>query len=195
MGFGGSGPCWGSSRFDPGLASDGGTIGAPAACGKTDTAGKKKFQIDELLVTDPLCFVGAVIRWLSNQSPPNMNGVLFQQQCFSHLCVLPLLWQALWYYVQPPLEAMHAVATLCAQLSSQRLRSAGLLDALHDAASRSFGDARIHTLLRRLLRAAAAPYFVMLERWVGSGEVVDPYGEFLVQEDPVSLWIPLLGLL
>ncbi|RMZ52722.1 hypothetical protein APUTEX25_000841 [Auxenochlorella protothecoides] len=91
--------------------------------------------------------------------------------------------QALWYYVQPPLEALRLVAGLCAEASARGLRGAPLLDLLHDRAARSFGDARAHALLTRLLRAAAAPYFAMLARWVGEGELADPCGEFLVQED------------
>lgn len=34
-------------------------------------------------------------------------------------------------------------------------------------------------------RAAAEPYFAMLERWLGVGLVDDPYQEFMVQEDKV----------
>lgn len=101
--------------------------------------------------------------------------------------------QALWYYVQPPLEALRLVAGLCAEASARGLRGAPLLDLLHDRAARSFGDARAHALLTRLLRAAAAPYFAMLARWVGEGELADPCGEFLVQEDAVRLGAGIWG--
>ena len=42
-------------------------------------------------------------------------------------------------------------------------------------------------LLARMLRAAAAPYFGMLERWVCEGALDDPFHEFMVQEDVVRL--------
>ncbi|PSC76155.1 Gamma-tubulin complex component 2 [Micractinium conductrix] len=91
--------------------------------------------------------------------------------------------QALWYYVQPPLSALKLVASLAADASARRLRGAALLDALHSRCSACMGDAAAHRLALRLLRAAAEPYFSMLERWLCSGEVDDPYGEFMVQED------------
>ncbi|KAL4425465.1 hypothetical protein ABPG75_009481 [Micractinium tetrahymenae] len=91
--------------------------------------------------------------------------------------------QALWYYVQPPLSALKLVASLAADASARRLRGAALLDALHARCSACMGDAAAHRLALRLLRAAAEPYFAMLERWLGEGEVDDPYGEFMVQED------------
>lgn len=60
--------------------------------------------------------------------------------------------QALWYYVQPPLEALRCVASLCAEAAAEKLRGAALLDLVHGHAARAFGDARCHTLLLRLLR-------------------------------------------
>lgn len=78
---------------------------------------------------------------------------------------------------------MHAVAALCARLSAQHLRGAALLDRLHEATVATQGNERVNALLCRLLRAAAAPYFLMLRRWVCAGQVADPCGEFLVQED------------
>ena len=91
--------------------------------------------------------------------------------------------QALWYYVQPPMASLSLVASLVAEASSQRLRGAALLDMLHARASSLLGDTTAHKLAQRLLKAAAEPYFAVLERWICDGEVDDPYGEFLVRED------------
>jgi gamma-tubulin complex component 2 len=41
-----------------------------------------------------------------------------------------------------------------------------------------------------MLKAAAAPYFGMLERWLCEGALDDPFAEFMVQEDPVSAPLP-----
>lgn len=40
-----------------------------------------------------------------------------------------------------------------------------------------------------LCRAAAEPYFAMLERWLGEGLLDDPYMEFMIQEDKVTHWV------
>lgn len=42
-------------------------------------------------------------------------------------------------------------------------------------------------LVQKLLRAASTPYFAMLELWLCQGVLNDPYAEFMVQEDKVSL--------
>ena len=73
-----------------------------------------------------------------------------------------------------PLPAAHAarsaalklVASLAAEASSGRLRGAALLDLLHARCAGAMGDAAAHKLALRLLRAAAEPYFAMLERWL-----------------------------
>jgi gamma-tubulin complex component 2 len=91
--------------------------------------------------------------------------------------------QALWYYVQPPMAALKLVATVAAEASSRCLRGAGLLSLLHTKASALMGDADAHKLALRLLRAAAEPYFSMLEKWLTQGVVDDPYSEFMIQEN------------
>lgn len=53
------------------------------------------------------------------------------------------------------------------------------------------GDTAARGLLGKLLQAGCAPYFKMLERWLCEGVLDDPFGEFMVQENPVSL--PLLA--
>lgn len=91
--------------------------------------------------------------------------------------------QALWYYVQPPMAALKLVASIAAEASSRRLRGAGLLSLLHTKVGALMGDADAHKLALRLLRAAAEPYFAMLERWLTQGIVDDPYSEFMIQEN------------
>lgn len=93
--------------------------------------------------------------------------------------------QALWYYVQPPATALREAAEVCCLLSNKGLRGARLLDLLNERASASIGDARARALLRRLLAAAAEPYFQTLRRWLAEGVLDDPAREFFVAEDPV----------
>lgn len=67
---------------------------------------------------------------------------------------------------QPTSAALKLVASLAAEASSGRLRGAALLDLLHSRCAGAMGDAAAHRLALRLLRAAAEPYFGMLERWL-----------------------------
>ena len=91
--------------------------------------------------------------------------------------------QGLWYYVQPPMAALKLVASIAAEASARRLCGASLLSLLHFKAGALMGDAAAHRLALRLLRAAAEPYFAMLERWLCEGIVDDPYSEFMIKED------------
>ena len=57
------------------------------------------------------------------------------------------------------------------------------------------GDVAARKLLAGLLAAAAAPYFQSLERWLTTGTLDDPFGEFMVQEHavrPTASWAPML---
>jgi gamma-tubulin complex component 2 len=91
--------------------------------------------------------------------------------------------QGMWYFVQPPMSALRLAATLAADASSNKLRGAALLDSLSARCSASAGDVHAHRLAIRLLRAAAEPYFQMLEQWICNGEVDDPWNEFMVVQD------------
>ncbi len=60
--------------------------------------------------------------------------------------------QALWYYVQPPMQALRLVASVAAEASAAKLRGAGVLDLLHHRCAAIMGDAHGHKLALRLLR-------------------------------------------
>eukprot|EP00899_Mesostigma_viride_P008784 jgi/Mesvir1/17907/Mv12973-RA.1 len=90
--------------------------------------------------------------------------------------------QGLWFYCQPALGAMKLLAGTCAKASARRLTGASLLNLLNKEATGMGGDTSARDLLHRLLAAACAPYFSILERWVYTGVVDDPYGEFMIEE-------------
>jgi hypothetical protein len=48
------------------------------------------------------------------------------------------------------------------------------------------GDEEATSQLQSLLRAAAAPYFRILEGWLCGGVLRDPWGDFMVQENLVG---------
>lgn len=93
--------------------------------------------------------------------------------------------QALVYYCQGPLSSLGLLAGIAAEAASQQLSSAGLLNLLHAKAASLAGDRAKRALVHRVLHAAAAPYFKMLERWLHDGVLEDAYGEFMVQANKI----------
>lgn len=90
--------------------------------------------------------------------------------------------QALWYYCQPPLASLQLLASIASEAAVSKLRGSALLNLLHQRSQAVAGDEQARRLLQKLLHAACAPYFRVLERWLCEGVVSDPYGEFMVQE-------------
>lgn len=93
----------------------------------------------------------------------------------------------MWYYVQPPLASLGLAASVAAEAATRKLRGAALLNLLHSRHAAVAGDVAARGLLGKLLRAGCAPYFKMLERWLCEGVLDDPFCEFMVQDNPVSL--------
>ncbi|KAL3137516.1 hypothetical protein ABBQ38_004802 [Trebouxia sp. C0009 RCD-2024] len=90
--------------------------------------------------------------------------------------------QALWYYCQPPLASLQLLASIASEAAVSKVRGSALLNLLHQRSQAVAGDEQAHRLLQKLLHAACAPYFRVLERWLCEGVVSDPYGEFMIQE-------------
>lgn len=53
---------------------------------------------------------------------------------------------------------------------------------LHDRSFNYTGDSQAQELCLYLTKAASAPYFEVLERWIYRGIIHDPYSEFMVEE-------------
>lgn len=57
-----------------------------------------------------------------------------------------------------------------------------VLAILHDRMQNMSGDPAARTLYGALLRAAGKPYIQMVQTWIRTGRLVDPYEELLVKE-------------
>ena len=104
------------------------------------------------------------------------------------LCRLTL--QKLWFYVQPALRTLRSLHVLvCAVDPSGRdsqhaARGGALLNVIHTQSILASGDPQAERLYGCILQRCAAPYLLMLHKWIYQGKVEDRYGEFMVEERP-----------
>ncbi|XP_024522183.1 gamma-tubulin complex component 2 [Selaginella moellendorffii] len=91
--------------------------------------------------------------------------------------------QGLWFFCQPMMGAMQALAVVVRKAFVKSLSGAAVLNLLQGQAAAIAGDNAARTLLQKLTQAASAPYFGILERWIHEGVIDDPYGEFFIDEN------------
>ena len=90
--------------------------------------------------------------------------------------------QKLWFYVQPSLKSLRALFDLTLAVKKGSCRGGALLSLLHDLQTCAAGDATVQTLYAFLLKKASVPFFEQLSQWLYKGQVVDPYLEFMIEE-------------
>ncbi|KAM4034181.1 gamma-tubulin complex component 2 isoform 2-T2 [Anomaloglossus baeobatrachus] len=90
--------------------------------------------------------------------------------------------QKLWFYIQPTLRTMEVLASLATSLNNGECLGGATLSLLHDKTFGYTGDIQAQELCLYLTKAASAPYFVILEKWIYGGVINDPYSEFMVEE-------------
>uniref|UniRef100_A0A8C5Q8W7 Gamma-tubulin complex component n=1 Tax=Leptobrachium leishanense TaxID=445787 RepID=A0A8C5Q8W7_9ANUR len=90
--------------------------------------------------------------------------------------------QKLWFYIQPTLRTMEVLASLSTSLDKGECLGGATLSLLHDRTFGYTGDSQAQELSLYLTKAASAPYFDILERWIYRGIINDPYSEFMVEE-------------
>ncbi|CAH2321645.1 gamma-tubulin complex component 2 [Pelobates cultripes] len=90
--------------------------------------------------------------------------------------------QKLWFYIQPTLRTMEVLASLAISLDKGECLGGATLSLLHDRTFGYTGDSQAQELCLYLTKAASAPYFEILERWIYRGIINDPYSEFMVEE-------------
>lgn len=91
--------------------------------------------------------------------------------------------QGLWFFCQPMLGVMQALASVVQKAAARNLTGAAILNLLQSQAKSMAGDSSGRALLQKLTQAASVPYFGILEKWVSEGVIDDPYGEFLIDEN------------
>eukprot|EP00079_Xenopus_tropicalis_P028015 XP_012822522.1 PREDICTED: gamma-tubulin complex component 2 [Xenopus tropicalis] len=90
--------------------------------------------------------------------------------------------QKLWFYIQPTLRTMEVLASIATSLDKGECLGGATLSLLHDRTFGYTGDNQAQELCLYLTKAASAPYFDILERWIYRGIINDPYSEFMVEE-------------
>ncbi|KAG5376690.1 hypothetical protein IGI04_041286 [Brassica rapa subsp. trilocularis] len=91
--------------------------------------------------------------------------------------------QGLWFYCQPMMGSMRALAVVIQQASAKHFVGSGVLNLLQSQAKAMAGDNSVRSLLEKMTECASNAYLSILERWVYEGIIDDPYGEFFIAEN------------
>ncbi|CAN6452388.1 unnamed protein product [Victoria cruziana] len=91
--------------------------------------------------------------------------------------------QGLWFFCQPMMGSMQALATVVQKVSTNYLIGSAVLNLLQAQAAAMAGDNTLRSLLEKMIQRASSAYLCILERWVYEGVIDDPYGEFFIAED------------
>ncbi|XP_010549777.1 PREDICTED: gamma-tubulin complex component 2 [Tarenaya hassleriana] len=91
--------------------------------------------------------------------------------------------QGLWFYCQPMMGSMRALAAVVQQASSNNFVGSSVLNLLQSQAKAMAGDNSVRSLLEKMTECASNAYLSILERWVYEGVIDDPYGEFFIAEN------------
>uniref|UniRef100_A0A0D3EES8 Gamma-tubulin complex component n=1 Tax=Brassica oleracea var. oleracea TaxID=109376 RepID=A0A0D3EES8_BRAOL len=90
--------------------------------------------------------------------------------------------QGLWFYCQPMMGSMCALAVVIQQASAKHFVGSGVLNLLQSQEAMA-GDNSVRSLLEKMTECASNAYLSILERWVYEGIIDDPYGEFFIAEN------------
>jgi len=83
-------------------------------------------------------------------------------------------------YVQSPLRRMHVLERVISAVQGRK--GGSLLNALHELKTRVFaGDGIAQEVLDILLQKGSVPFFNMLDAWLDSGAIDDPFSEFMIE--------------
>ena len=91
--------------------------------------------------------------------------------------------QKMWFYIQPTMRTMEILASVSNSVNRGECIGGSVLSLLDEKTSSLIGDAKGQELCLYLTQAACVPYFEILEKWIYKGIIVDPYCEFLVEEN------------
>lgn len=93
--------------------------------------------------------------------------------------------QKLWYYVQPCMRTLEILSRVAVAINRGACRGGKTLTHLHNVTCGYIGDERAQELSLHLTQAACKPYFEILEKWIYTGVISDPYREFMIEEHEV----------
>ncbi|VTJ70325.1 Hypothetical predicted protein [Marmota monax] len=80
------------------------------------------------------------------------------------------------------MRTVDILASLATSVDRGECMGGSTLSLLHDRSFNYTGDSQAQELCLYLTKAASAPYFEVLEKWIYRGIIHDPYSEFMVEE-------------
>nr|XP_039253451.1 gamma-tubulin complex component 2-like [Styela clava] len=91
--------------------------------------------------------------------------------------------QRLLFLLQPTLAQMSKLAEIATAIDKGHCIGGSVLSLLHNKTLSSIGNKVAEQLCSYLTQVASVPYLEMLEKWIYRGQINDPYGEFMVEEN------------
>ncbi|KAM3968364.1 gamma-tubulin complex component 2 [Aphomia sociella] len=91
--------------------------------------------------------------------------------------------QKLWYFVLPTMHTMQVLAAIVTNIGKSELRGGAVLTVLHDKTNTLIGDARAQEISLFLTERACRPYLSILDQWIHKGTIVDPFQEFMIEDN------------
>lgn len=87
------------------------------------------------------------------------------------------------FYLRPIIQTMETITKVCNMLHAHNVRGGNVLTRLHDNIALYSGDKNSQEILIYLTQKAAEPYMEILKLWIFDGVILDPNGEFLVEDN------------
>ncbi|XP_052758300.1 gamma-tubulin complex component 2-like isoform X2 [Galleria mellonella] len=91
--------------------------------------------------------------------------------------------QKLWYFVLPTMHTMQVLAAIVTNIGKSELRGGAVLTVLHDKTNTLMGDARAQEISLFLTERSCRPYLSILDQWIHKGTIVDPFQEFMIEDN------------
>ncbi|XP_059166589.1 gamma-tubulin complex component 2-like isoform X2 [Physella acuta] len=91
--------------------------------------------------------------------------------------------QKLCFYLQPTMRILEILASIANSINRGKCIGGAVLSLLHEKTASMIGDGKSSELCLYLTQTACVPYMEIVEKWIYRGIILDPYSEFLVEEN------------
>ncbi|XP_041973122.1 gamma-tubulin complex component 2-like isoform X2 [Aricia agestis] len=91
--------------------------------------------------------------------------------------------QKLWYFILPTMHTMQVLAAIVTSIGKSELRGGAVLTVLHEKTNTLVGDVRAQEISLFLTERACRPYLDILDEWIHKGTIVDPFQEFMIEDN------------
>lgn len=91
--------------------------------------------------------------------------------------------QKMWFYLQSTMKLLDILASVANSINRGKCIGGAVLSLLHEKTASMIGDSKSSQLLLFLTQSACAPYMELVGKWIYRGIIVDPYAEFMVEEN------------